>query len=36
VIGYIAEKNRGMHLITRGEQAIPIIAKGWNAMKNEV
>ncbi|MFD2915201.1 thiamine-phosphate kinase [Psychroserpens luteus] len=36
VIGYITEKARGMHLITRGEQAVPIIAKGWNAMKNEV
>jgi thiamine-monophosphate kinase len=35
VIGYITEKARGMNLITRGEQAIPIIAKGWNAMKNE-
>lgn len=35
VIGFITEKNRGMHLITRGEQAIPLIAKGWNAMKNE-
>jgi len=35
VIGYITEKNRGMHLITRGEQVVPIIAKGWNAMKNE-
>lgn len=35
VIGYMTEKDRGMHLITRGEQAIPIIAKGWNSMKNE-
>lgn len=35
VIGYITEKNRGQLLITRGEQAIPIIAKGWNAMKTE-
>ncbi|MEH6536680.1 MAG: thiamine-phosphate kinase [Psychroserpens sp.] len=35
VIGYITEKERGMHLITRGEQVVPIIAKGWNAMKNE-
>jgi thiamine-monophosphate kinase len=35
VIGYMTEKGRGMHLITRGEQAVPIIAKGWNAMKNE-
>ncbi len=32
VIGYITEKERGMHLITRGEQLIPIIAKGWNAL----
>lgn len=32
VIGYITEKDRGMHLITRGEQVIPIIAKGWNAL----
>ena len=32
VIGYITEKERGMHLITRGEQVIPIIAKGWNAL----
>ena len=35
VIGYITDKDRGMRLITRDEQAIPIIAKGWNAMKNE-
>ncbi|MCK8480299.1 thiamine-phosphate kinase [Psychroserpens algicola] len=35
VIGYMTEKERGMHLITRGEQVVPIIAKGWNAMKNE-
>ncbi|WP_299333225.1 thiamine-phosphate kinase [uncultured Psychroserpens sp.] len=35
VIGYMTEKDRGTLLITRGEQAIPIIAKGWNAMKNE-
>lgn len=34
VIGYITEKARGMHLITRGEQAIPIIAKGWNALND--
>ncbi len=32
VIGYITEKERGMNLITRGEQVIPIIAKGWNAL----
>jgi len=29
VIGYITEAERGMHLITRGEEKIPIIAKGW-------
>jgi len=35
VIGYITEAERGMHLITRGEQVVPIIAKGWNALGNE-
>lgn len=34
VIGYITEKDRGMHLVTRGDTKIPIIAKGWNALKN--
>jgi thiamine-monophosphate kinase len=33
VIGYITEKDRGMHLVTRGETKIPIIAKGWNALE---
>jgi len=32
VIGFITEKERGMNLITRGEQVVPIIAKGWNAL----
>ena len=35
VIGYITEKNKGMHLITRAEAQIPIIAKGWNAIKSQ-
>jgi len=35
VIGYITEAERGMHLITRGEQVVPIIAKGWNALGNQ-
>ena len=35
VIGYVTDKDRGMHLITRGEQVIPIIAKGWNALSSE-
>jgi len=34
IIGYITEKNRGMHLVTRAEQKIPIIAQGWNALKS--
>ncbi|MFT7050451.1 MAG: thiamine-monophosphate kinase [Psychroserpens sp.] len=35
VIGYITEKARGMNLITRGEQSVPIIAKGWNSLENQ-
>ena len=29
VIGYATEADRGMHLVTRAETKIPIIAKGW-------
>ncbi len=32
VIGYMTEEDRGMHLVTRAETKIPIIAKGWNAL----
>jgi thiamine-monophosphate kinase len=35
VIGYITEQDKGMHLITRAEERIPIIAKGWNALKSQ-
>lgn len=35
VIGYITEEDRGMHLVTRAEEKIPIIAKGWNALKDQ-
>ena len=35
VIGYMTDEDRGMHLVTRGEAKIPIIAKGWNALKNQ-
>jgi thiamine-monophosphate kinase len=35
VIGYMTEEERGMHLVTRAEQKIPIIAKGWNALNNQ-
>ncbi|BAO75413.1 thiamine-phosphate kinase [Winogradskyella sp. PG-2] len=33
VIGYMTDEDRGMYLVTRGETKIPIIAKGWNALK---
>ena len=35
VIGFITEKERGMHLITRAETAIPLIARGWNALSDQ-
>ncbi|WP_407556406.1 thiamine-phosphate kinase [Winogradskyella sp. 4-2091] len=35
VIGYITEEDRGMHLVTRADEKIPIIAKGWNALKDQ-
>ncbi len=34
VIGYITEKNSGMHLITRAETKIPLIAKGWKSFND--
>jgi thiamine-monophosphate kinase len=36
VIGYMTERERGMHLVTRAETLIPIIAKGWNAFNDQV
>ncbi len=35
VIGFMTEKEKGMHLITRGESLIPLIAKGWNALNDQ-
>ncbi|EDP72690.1 hypothetical protein FBALC1_16352 [Flavobacteriales bacterium ALC-1] len=35
VIGYMTDEDRGMHLVTRAEEKIPIIAKGWNALKDQ-
>ena len=35
VIGYMTDEDRGMHLVTRAEEKIPIIAKGWNALKSQ-
>ena len=29
VIGYVKEKNEGMHLVTRGDLKIPLKAQGW-------
>lgn len=34
VIGFMTEKERGMHLVTRAETAIPLIAKGWNSFES--
>ncbi|MFT0713882.1 thiamine-phosphate kinase [Flagellimonas lutimaris] len=31
VIGHMAEKSEGVHLITRAETKIPIAAQGWNS-----
>lgn len=33
VIGYITDTSLGTNLITRADEAIPIIARGWNALK---
>ena len=35
VVGHMTEENEGMHLITRANQKIELIARGWNAMKKE-
>jgi len=35
VIGHITPENDGMNLITRANTSIPIVARGWNALKNE-
>lgn len=35
IIGHMTEENEGMHLITRSNTKIPLIAKGWNALENE-
>ncbi|MBT8324263.1 MAG: thiamine-phosphate kinase [Winogradskyella sp.] len=34
VIGYMTDKKSIMHLVTRADTRIPIIAKGWNAIKD--
>ncbi len=32
VIGHVTEEKEGMHLITRANQKLPLIARGWNSM----
>ena len=34
VIGHMTEEVSGMHLVTRGQEKIPITAQGWNALKS--
>ena len=36
VIGYMREKETGMHLVTRAETKIPLKAQGWNALNDQV
>jgi len=35
VIGHMTEENEGMHLVTRANQKLPLIARGWNSMDKE-
>ncbi|MFV8225193.1 thiamine-phosphate kinase [Christiangramia aquimixticola] len=35
VIGHMTEENEGMHLITRANQKLPLIARGWNSMEEK-
>ncbi|WP_373057391.1 thiamine-phosphate kinase [Zunongwangia sp. H14] len=35
VIGHMTEESEGMHLITRANTKIPLIARGWNSMEKE-
>ena len=35
VIGHMAHKNEGIHLISRTNTKIPLKARGWNALENE-
>lgn len=35
VIGHMTEEKEGMHLITRANQKLPLIARGWNSMDKE-
>ncbi|PKD21417.1 thiamine-monophosphate kinase [Salegentibacter salinarum] len=35
VIGHMTEEKEGMHLITRANQKLPLIARGWNSMEDK-
>ncbi|QAA82148.1 thiamine-phosphate kinase [Aequorivita sp. H23M31] len=35
IIGHITKEDEGIHLITRANTKIPLIARGWNALKKE-
>ncbi len=35
VIGHITDENEGIHLISRAGTKIPLIAQGWNSLKNK-
>ena len=35
IIGHMTAAHDGMNLITRANTAIPIVARGWNALQNE-
>ena len=35
VIGHITAQKEGMHLVTRANTKIPLIARGWNSMKED-
>ncbi len=35
VIGHMTQAEEGIHLITRADTKIPIIARGWNAMEKD-
>jgi thiamine-monophosphate kinase len=32
VIGYMTDASSGMHLVTRGDEKIPLTAQGWNSL----
>ena len=35
IIGHMTEESEGMHLVTRANTKIPLIARGWNAMEEK-